>query len=271
MKSLKSAGFERPVKVASIDLDGTLLDPHKNISLANQQAVGALRSSGFEIVLTTGRILQHTLVYYRMLGLHGPVVSSDGALVRVPGRKAIQDIVIDREVVGIILQAAKAQKITALSFRHAGVATTSKYDWNDNIDRHRRELPHHYRNSSVSTVVKSAVHKVLLFAERERLQDFESSLPPSVVTQTNRIRNWETLEFTAPGIDKVAGLACMFEPEEVTFFGDGNNDAGVLAWAHCGIAMHHGSERAREAADYVAPESDPSCNFAEAVRTILQV
>jgi HAD superfamily hydrolase (TIGR01484 family) len=93
MKALRKAlftGSSTGTRIAAIDLDGTLLDEQKQISPENAQAVASLIAHGFTIVLTTGRVYQHTLPYYRQLGLTGPVVTSDGASVRIPGRKTIR-------------------------------------------------------------------------------------------------------------------------------------------------------------------------------------
>ena len=271
MSGLIMTGSEQPVQVASIDLDGTLLDRRKRISAENAAAVELLRAAGFEIVLTSGRILQHTLAYYRQLALSGPIVSADGALVRVPGRKPIHDVTLAPDVVFAILDTARRLKVTAMVFRHDGIRTTSRFAWNDEIDRHRRELPRHYRESKVERVWRTPTHKVLLYATSDELAQLEAALPDFVSQQTHRIRNTATLEFTSPGISKVAGLASMFKPAQVTFFGDGNNDVAVLRWAGLGVAMHHGTEAALAAADLIAPCTDPAINFAAAVELILPI
>ena len=48
-------------KMAVIDLDDTLLSPDKTISPANLQALQALRESGFEIIIGSGRHLRGPL------------------------------------------------------------------------------------------------------------------------------------------------------------------------------------------------------------------
>ena len=54
------------------------------------------------------------------------------------------------------------------------------------------------------------------------------------------------LEFSAPNVTKATALAAVAEAlgasqAEVVAFGDGNNDAAMLAWAGVGVAMPHAS------------------------------
>jgi hydroxymethylpyrimidine pyrophosphatase-like HAD family hydrolase len=55
----------------------------------------------------------------------------------------------------------------------------------------------------------------------------------------------------------------------VLAFGDGNNDAPMLAWAGLGVAMFHARPAAREAATFVAPAGDPETALARAVRAVI--
>ena len=51
----------------------------------------------------------------------------------------------------------------------------------------------------------------------------------------------------------IAAVAQRFgwKREEIMVFGDGPNDAKMLAWAGAGVAMGNGVEEAKAAADYV--------------------
>ena len=43
------------IKLVTIDLDGTLFDKNKNISLKNKEAIKKARQKGCKIVIATGR------------------------------------------------------------------------------------------------------------------------------------------------------------------------------------------------------------------------
>jgi hydroxymethylpyrimidine pyrophosphatase-like HAD family hydrolase len=82
------------------------------------------------------------------------------------------------------------------------------------------------------------------------------------------------LEFSPANVNKAAALAAVVEAlgawqAEVVAFGDGNNDAAMLAWAGLGVAMPHAAPSALAAADLIAPEGDPETALARAVELVL--
>jgi len=82
------------------------------------------------------------------------------------------------------------------------------------------------------------------------------------------------LEFSAPNVTKATALAAVARElgvaqADTLAFGDGNNDAAMLAWAGLGVAMPHASPAALAAADWVGPDGDPETAFARAVAMVL--
>ncbi|MBV8275311.1 MAG: HAD-IIB family hydrolase, partial [Verrucomicrobia bacterium] len=85
----------------------------------------------------------------------------------------------------------------------------------------------------------------------------------------------ENLEFMPRGINKATALAKVateygVNQEEVLAFGDGENDAAMLAWAGMGIAMDHGNQAAIKVAKRVSPPGPPESAFARAVGTLFE-
>jgi Cof subfamily protein (haloacid dehalogenase superfamily) len=72
----------KPIRVVAIDIDGTLLDPHFQISQRNLAALRAAHASGIEIMLATGRRHDYALPVAQELGVPAWLISSNGALVR---------------------------------------------------------------------------------------------------------------------------------------------------------------------------------------------
>ena len=74
--------MKQPIRVVAIDIDGTLLDPHFQISERNLVALRAAHVSGIEIMLATGRRHDYALPVVHELGIPAWLISSNGALVR---------------------------------------------------------------------------------------------------------------------------------------------------------------------------------------------
>lgn len=106
-------------RLAAIDLDGTLLGPDKQISPANAAAVGILREQGLHVVLASGRRHESMLRFARQLGLRGPLISCQGALVKIAetGEVLHQQFVLADLAAEIVGQAAE-EGGTLLYHRH---------------------------------------------------------------------------------------------------------------------------------------------------------
>jgi len=70
------------IRLLAIDIDGTLLDPHFQVSPANLAALTRAHEAGVEIVLVTGRRHQFALPIAQSLGFDLWLISSNGAVTR---------------------------------------------------------------------------------------------------------------------------------------------------------------------------------------------
>lgn len=71
-----------PIRLIAIDIDGTLLDPHFQISLRNASALRSAHEAGVQIMLATGRRHDYALPVAQELGFPVWLISSNGALIR---------------------------------------------------------------------------------------------------------------------------------------------------------------------------------------------
>lgn len=70
------------VRLIAIDIDGTLLDPHFQITAANLDVLSRARNLGIEIALVTGRRHTFALPVAEALGFPVTLISSNGAVTR---------------------------------------------------------------------------------------------------------------------------------------------------------------------------------------------
>jgi HAD superfamily hydrolase (TIGR01484 family) len=198
-------------------------------------------------------------------------------LVRVPGGKIIQEIFLCSDIAATIRAAAKEYNITALTHSRDGIFATRQAFWNRDVDRHRLELGSYFRYTQPEELIALPSYKVSCFGDSEALDLFVERVRNccAKLVQTSR-HGANTLEFTASGVDKVSGLIAVaheynFDLSQLMAFGDGVNDATALKAVGLGVAMNHGRDAAKEAADLVAPKTSPETNFAAGVLAVLQI
>ncbi len=91
-----------------LDLDGTLLDPQKNLPPGIEAYVQALQRHGLRITLATGRAYPSAQRYAKKLGLQEPLIVLDGAQVRTDHRVYHQQP-LDPEDVALTVELLRAQ------------------------------------------------------------------------------------------------------------------------------------------------------------------
>ncbi len=74
--------MKRPIQLLAIDIDGTLLDPHFQITAENLAALRRAHAAGVEVVLVTGRRHGFALPIAQELGFDLWLISSNGAVTK---------------------------------------------------------------------------------------------------------------------------------------------------------------------------------------------
>ncbi len=82
LKSWMVKPFKPSIRLLATDIDGTLLNPHFEVSEGDLTALRRAHSSGIEIVLVTGRRHAFALPIARQLGFDLWLISSNGAVTR---------------------------------------------------------------------------------------------------------------------------------------------------------------------------------------------
>ena len=71
-------------RLLALDIDGTLVNSEHELTEPTRRAVLRAKEAGMEVVLATGRRYSRTLPLVEPLGLHVPVITASGALVKDP-------------------------------------------------------------------------------------------------------------------------------------------------------------------------------------------
>ena len=259
-------------RLAALDIDGTLLGPDGTLSEANRLAVASLRKAGVVVVLASGRSHANMLEFHETLGLETPLVSIHGALVReAAGTEVWSHGVLPENLVKELTLAGREAGFSVLHYRHEGVfleAVTERTEFDQSRNREKQKL--------VDDLLESAgpTHKVLWLGEPEVLNRWAQAAARPWENELHRLfTDPGYLEFMPTGVSKAVGVEVVarslgFDASQVATFGDGNNDAPMLAWAGMGVAMPHGSVAAKEAATQVGPDGPAEEALARALEIV---
>jgi Cof subfamily protein (haloacid dehalogenase superfamily) len=246
------------------DLDGTILidrgvdGTHSTPRL--RAALGALQRAGVSVCLASGRMHESIRHIAQDLGVEGPVISYNGAMVRGPHEELWAHHTLDAGLASEIVDLAEARGLP-LNYYLDGVLYARKIQpWWD---------LYHGRTSSPMQPVEShrgfagsRPTKLLIYTQPVTVLALRSELAPRLAGRCElMITSDEYLEFIPPGVDKGHALAELAQrmglaPGQVAAAGDGWNDLGMLRWAGTGIAMASGREDLKAVASDVVPGPD---------------
>ncbi len=271
---MKEASF--PYRLAAADLDGTLLGPKKEISQANIAAVAALRKHGARVVVASGRRHQNSLRFYRQLGFDGLMISCAGALVKNPDTgETVREVLLTAELAAELVANGQASGYTVIYYHRDHLYIGARNRWTELYESRVGEkaelFPGNLNDLRGEGALKIAWYDEpdALRPERQRLEEKYGEKLRVLSTDP------ENLEFSAPGANKADALAAVAKfygvPRSATLaFGDGENDAPMLAWAGLGVAMDGSNDQAQAAADLVGPGGAPDESFARAVAAVFE-
>lgn len=261
------------LRLAAIDLDGTLLGPEATIGAENLAAVERLASEGFEIVLASGRHHRSMGKFAGQLPMVRWLVSSQGGEVAdVPRAQVLTRSYLRQDQVTTIMGLQAEYGVGAVYY-----LTDDVYIASDNDSDQTYYFSGSGRKPCMATMAELArmpVYKILWLAEPPRVAALNGearlkSLGLQTVQTHERI-----FEFMPTTTTKAAGLAVLtrhlgLAPENVVSFGDADNDIPMFKWSGFSYAMPHGWPNARASASRVAPAGPEESAFARGVAELL--
>lgn len=260
-------------QIAAIDLDETILSFDGRISERNRRAVQALVEAGILPVIASGRMHQATTRFADMLGLRGPIISYNGAMIRVhPDGDTWHHLTVPSEPASAVLRFCVETGYHLNYYLNDHLYVAEKGPWAE-FYLHHTGSPMEVVGNLLQFVGTSPTKMILIDTPEtaDRLyHQFQSEFGRQMyITRTNP----EYLEFMHPAANKGSALeklaARLGVPRSaVLAFGDGSNDLPMIRWAGFSVAMGSAKPAVREAASWVAPPFEED-GFAVAVEGIL--
>lgn len=253
-------------KMASYDLDGTLINDDQSIASSAIEAIKGLYAIGVENVITTGRsfhLIPKSLL--RMPELRYFVTSSGARLYDTRDRRTefLGDIPIE-EVEGIIKIVHRYGGSALVFFHEAAVYEKSI------LNPYRTKVIEHCRrekNESIN-IVDDILSNLEHFGCAEKMViEFESENIGVIISEISEFGRYEfvsdggMIEINHVGVSKEYGLEKVCEKvginmRQVIAFGDSVNDISMLIAAGCGVAMGNADKDVKESANFVTKAID---------------
>ena len=244
------------ITALALDLDGTLLTPHEEVSPRNLAAVKAAMQAGLRVIVASARWRQLAARVAAEIGTDAPLVACSGAQVWRPADGL--------DIYDVRLPAAFARALYAICDSNRCVATLV-----DEIDvllslegaPDMAQVPAEMRWVPRLVGAASEAPRIALIQGgetnrviREQLEGEWGERVRFVESISSRGKSILTL--TAAGADKGLALtaACReigIEPSAVAAFGDADNDIEMFRIAGAAVAMGQASERVKAHSTFV--------------------
>jgi Cof subfamily protein (haloacid dehalogenase superfamily) len=247
----------RPVpRIFFCDLDGTLLDDDGTLHPDTLQAFKELAARGTRIVLASGRIPRYMVEVCEALGLEGPQITMNGALLCSPVTgERLHGHTLDEAAVREHLRFAQERDLPVVLAYPDGYKTPDLEPLRRDFDA---DLPDEVPDPD--ELARSRPFKTYLMTGPTR---FRGALAEAYevfdgryhVTSGGDDRSVELLHVLAnKGSGAEALAAHLGVPmSDVAAAGDGLNDVELLRAAGVSIAVHEAPEYVRRVATHVAP------------------
>lgn len=251
------------MSLIAIDLDGTLLDPHGQLSQRAVAAVASASTAGHRIVIATGRPPELAVAATVDLAGHAShIVGANGTVITTfPSTPTGQPELL--HVTGFAWAIA-AELVTTLRHhdRQLGFALAS-----DSGFVHERgfadRMPAAVHDDPIDDVLHregDMAFKLLVFHEHHAVDRLLVDLPPLIegLGDDFAVRHMgaDAAEIGPANLDKCAGLHWLCDhlavsAEQVVAIGDERNDLRMIDWAGHGVAVANADGAVLAAADEV--------------------
>jgi Cof subfamily protein (haloacid dehalogenase superfamily) len=254
------------IKLVAIDLDGTLLDPNRQITAEVKTAVKKAKAAGVKIVITTGRPLPGVVDILKSLELTDQsdyVITYNGGLVqRATGEEFIKETLSSEDWLDLDAAARK------IGLPIHAITREGIYTPNHDVGRYTVQeaqmvkMPLYIRQPEDIAALEIA--KVMMVDEPAALDDGIAYLPFEFFERYNVVKSTPFyLEFMNKKASKGSAVQHLaeklsFDLDEVMAIGDEENDRSMLEVAGCPVVMENGKSELKKIAKYVTKSNAKS-------------
>ena len=246
------------MRLAAIDLDGTLLRSDGTISQRSRDAIRAVHDAGIVVVIVTARGPASVTDLARDAGIGGSAICSNGGLiVDLATGTILRERLLETETAVRLVHALR-ERLPGIVFavEHEAFAHEpgfAAWGWEPPAGTRVANALELLEDPATKLILRHADHEVEVVAAvaRDVVGD------ALTVVQSGG----EAVEVTAVGVNKAAGLAEVaaehgIDQADVIAFGDYPNDVPMLSWAGRGVAVANAHAEVLAVADEVTASNN---------------
>lgn len=251
----------------AIDLDGTLLNNDREISMYSKLVIQKLIDLGHYVVIATGRSNRMSILYYDELGLQTPLINSNGAVIHHPNDRNWGtyhhplDMKTARDIIEISMSLHSKNLLAAV---HDNVIV-------DQFDEHIISFyDSGHKDSGTVTIgpVKDKLQEeptlMLVYPDVDKLAkltDYLNDIHAEAIDHRNWGEPFHIIEIMNKSMNKAVAVKKVADyydvpRERIIAFGDETNDLHMLEYAGIGVAMENGVDAAKNVANYITKSNE---------------
>ena len=257
-----------PYSIIALDLDGTLTNSEKIITLRTFDALMKAQREGVRLVLASGRPTFGIAALANQLQLAdygGYVLSYNGGrIIDWCEKTVIFSQVVDQKLVPILYDFAEKAQLPIVTYLPEAILASKNEGEYLAEEARINGMPVVLAQNFVEEAMQIAggSTKFLIPGEPELLIQLESEMKAALSEQMEVFRSAPFfLELPPKGIDKAQSLQRLLthlglERESLMAFGDGFNDLSMIQFAGQGVAMANAVEEVKSIADFVTTSNE---------------
>ncbi len=257
-------------KAIFLDMDGTILNHQNKVSILTKEIIDELRKQGMYVFIATGRAYEEIEgVVPEGFQVDG-VVTSNGMAGYI-GNKAVFEHSLSRELVEMIIEKARENKVYYELFPYHAARITLRRDQQYVVDEIRDPKPDSVginewlsRKQAVEKEIDwneyiegEKFSKFYFFARtKEQIDNWKNQLEKlkQEIDFTTSISSEHNVEVMVSNVNKATGIKQMLKKfnlseEETMAIGDSDNDLPMLQSVGFAVAMKNAPDRIKKIVD----------------------
>ncbi len=250
------------------DLDGTLIDTNKTISLKNKRAIDDFILQGGHFTIATGRTVQNVLPYLEGLNINEAcILYNGGAIYDLKKQEFLACHFLNREqIMSDIKMILEKHAMLCVQIFTTDIIYIVNHD--QRVDPEVLKEKQVFEFADINNILDKEWLKIILNGSHENLQecsrDLKHLISANIIHTVFSVPTY--LEILPFGVSKGTALEELvkikrLQNSSIITIGDYDNDIEMLEMATLGIATSNASQGAKKAADMLTVSNDENAIF----------